>query len=81
VTIRDPRCQVVITVKMAAAISSGSHPPSAILVRFAAKNTSSVPAKTAPMRASFQAAQFQSVRATIRNRAVVISSVPVTATP
>ena len=78
---RRPSCQVVITVTMTMAMTSGSQPPCTTLVRLAAKKVSSTPPNTTPIRIRLHLGQCQLDPARIRNRVVVRISVPVTASP
>jgi hypothetical protein len=74
-------CQVISVVKTTMATVSGSQPPCSILVRLAAKNASSTVSNAAPPSATARAGLRHSSRATARNRMVVSTKVPVTATP
>ena len=80
-TISLPRRQVTITTNTHAAITSGTHPPWRIFVRVEAKNaTSKVRNTTAP--SATRARRVRQIRcATARNRIVLRTNVPVTATP
>ncbi len=81
VTISVPRAQVIITVNTEAAIKRGTQAPWGTFVRFEANNVISIPPNTIPATTSFSLRQCQRARATTRNRDVVITNVPVTATP
>ena len=76
-----PRCQVVITVTTSAATSNGSQPPSTILARLALRKMSSTPPNTTAPSTSFHVAHRHAMAANMRNSVVLMTRVPVTATP
>jgi hypothetical protein len=78
---RRPDFQVVMPVKIAPAITSGSHPPCAIFSRFAPRNARSMN-KNVPATAIAPAAgQPHRLCATTPSSTVVIAIVMVTAMP
>ena len=70
-----------MTVKTAAATSRVNQPPWAIFVRLAAKNVSSTSPKTTATTAMRQRGHCHCTRATDSSSTVVMTNVPVTATP
>ena len=73
--------QVVMSTTTPVPIRSGNHPPSATFTRFEARNAKSITRKTPATAAARSRLQFQRRRITMNARMVVITMVPVTATP
>jgi hypothetical protein len=76
-----PRFQVVVRRKTPPAMTSGTQPPSSILIRLAAKKAPSTARKTPAMRPAATGDQRHRRRATTYRRIVVMVIVPVTAVP
>ena len=78
---RRPFAQVVRTVKLTSATSSGNQPPSGILVMLDAKNVPSTIRNVPMVAAASRRFHFQTWKTSTANISVVISIVPVTAIP
>ena len=76
-----PRFQVLISVKMKAANTSGNQPPCGTLVRLALKKVTSTIRKSPASPIAFQAGQPKRSRAMTLKSIVVKVIVPQTATP
>ena len=80
-TVSRPRCHVISTVKITAAITSGNQPPCGTFVRLAPKNARSTMRKPPAPASTSHSGLCHSIRTTTKNSTVSIASVPVTAIP
>src|SRR5215471_2424579 len=77
----EPRTQVRAMRPMSQAVSSGSHPPSGIFIKLAARKDSSISASGSINDAAFQNGQFQQRQTTKKAMRLSISIVAVTERP
>ena len=81
VTISWPRRQVIITIEITSATTSGSHAPCSTLAMLAEKNDTSTVKNRTTIGTSLRFGVPQSSRATAAKSTVLRMNVPVTATP